>query len=323
MRPPPVAAPAGHLLMVIAAVMAVVSFPGGVLAPSALAAQDGAPERVQERDRVGESITVTGRVVDALTGTPLPAAQVRFRAAPPEADETPEARQAREGRDSPPDEPLRPRDALSDGDGRFQLDDVAVGLYLFSVESLGYRVVERQVRVMGASPFDIQVQLAPEALALEGVVVTLARSPKLASAGFYERMAIGQGTFVTRQQIEARAPLRTSDLFRSMAGVQVRPSGRGDANVLTLRGGCRPDIVIDGMNLGPNLSVDEVLLPSDLEAVEVFRVAGAPPQFSRSTCGVVLLWSADPATRRGDRPFSWRRLAVAGIFVVLALVLTR
>lgn len=317
MKPRVVAVLGTNLVMLVIAVMAAVVVPGGALAPQALEAQARAQERPRERPQEREGITVTGRVVDAITRTPLPAAQIRFRAAPPEADQAPE-----EGA-SEPEEPLRPRDALSDGAGRFQLDDVTTGLYLFTVESLGYQVVERRVQVMGASPFDVQVQLAPEALALEGVVVTVARSPKLASAGFYERMVIGQGTFVTREQIEARAPLRTSDLFRSMAGVQVRSSGRGDASLITLRGGCRPDIVIDGMNLGSNLSVDEVLLPSDLEAVEVFRVAGAPPQYSRSTCGVVLLWSADPATRRGDRPFSWRRLAVAGIFVVLALALTR
>jgi len=303
MRPHPVAVLGSPRALAALAAVVASAFPGG-LAPNALEAQ--------ERD----GITVTGRVVDALTGTPLPAVQLQFRAPPPDADPPPEVA------DRPPEEALRPRSALTDGDGRFQLDDVAVGLYILTVESLGYRVVERPVRVMGASPFDVRVQLAPEALALEGVVVTLARSPKLASAGFYDRLAIGQGSFLTREQIEARAPLRTSDLFRSMAGVQVRASGRGGGGLITLRG-CRPDIVIDGMNLGSDLSVDDILLSTELEAVEVFRLAGAPPQYSRNTCGVILLWSADPATRRGDQPFSWRRLAAVGIFVVLAMILTR
>ena len=326
MRPRPVAVRSPLARAALAAVatlatLAAMAFPGGGLAPHALEAQERAGERsgerVRERVQERDGITVTGRVVDALTGTPLPAVQLQFRAPPPEADPSPEEA------DRPPEEPLRPRSALTDGDGRFQLDDVAMGLYLLTVESLGYQMVERPVRVMGASPFDVRVQLAPEALALEGVVVTLARSPKLASAGFYDRLAIGQGSFLTREQIEARAPLRTSDLFRSMAGVQVRASGRGAGGFITLRGSCRPDIVIDGMNLGSDLSVDDIILPTDLEAVEVFRVAGAPPQYSRNTCGVILLWSADPATRRGDRPFSWRRLAAAGVFVVLALILTR
>jgi hypothetical protein len=296
MMPRPVAVLGVSLLLATA---------GGMVAPFAAAAQ--------ERD----GILVTGRVVDGLTGTPLPAVQVRFRAPPPDPDLPPDEEAG------PPEEPLRPRDAVTDGDGRFQLPEVATGLYLLRVESLGYQVVEQRIRVMGASPFDIQVQLAPEALALEGVVVTSMRSPRLAAGGFYDRLAMGHGTFVTREQIDARTPLRTSDIFRAMAGVQVRSSPRSGVGLITLRGGCRPDIVIDGLNLGSDLSVDEVLIPSDLEAVELYRVAGAPPQYSRNTCGVILLWSADPSMRRGDRPFSWRRLAVAGIFVAVALVLTR
>jgi hypothetical protein len=275
-----------------------------------LQAQDpGTAERNQ--------VTVTGQVVDAMTGTALPAVRLRLHPAVPDAADAVD-----------PADPAAPaalprvREALTDAEGRFTLDAVRIATYRLTAESLGYATLESTVLVMGASPFDIRIRLAPEALALEGVVVTSARSPRLAAAGFYERQGRASGSFVTRADIEARFHFNTTDIFRTLPGVRVLSSGRGTSGILMIRG-CRPDIVIDGMNLGPNLSVDEIITPSDVEAIEVYRGASAPVTYSRSNCGVVVIWSADPATRVGDRPASWRRLLVAAGFVVLALLATR
>jgi len=272
-----------------------------------LQAQDpGTAERNQ--------VTVTGQVVDAMTGTPLPAVRIRLHPAVPAAAD--------------PADPAAPaalprvREALTDAEGRFTLAAVRIANYRLTAESLGYATLESTVQVMGASPFDMRIRLAPEALALEGVVVTSARSPRLAAAGFYERQGRAFGSFVTRADIEARFPFTTSDIFRTLPGVRVLSSGRGSTGILTIRG-CRPDIVIDGMNLGANLSVDEIISPSDVEAIEVYRGASTPVPYSRSNCGVVVIWSADPATRVGDRPASWRRLFMAAGFVVLAVLATR
>ncbi|TVP42584.1 MAG: hypothetical protein EA350_15260 [Gemmatimonadales bacterium] len=292
---------------------------GAWLVPvGALEAQDApAAERNQ--------VTVTGRVVDAFSGTPLPAVRVRLvpaadtvvapaadPAAPPPTDPDPD-----------PGATLREREALTDAEGRFTMPAVRIANYRLAAEALGYATLESPVRVMGASPFDIRIELAPEALALEGVVVTSVRSPRLAAAGFYERRERAFGSFVTRSEIEARFPFATTDLFRTLPGVRVVPSGRSTAGIVTFRQGCRPDVVVDGMNLGPNLSVDDIIAPSDVEAIEVYRGAVAPVHYSRSSCGVIVIWSADPATRAGDRPFSWRRLFAAAAFVALALLATR
>ncbi|CAN5682066.1 hypothetical protein BH23GEM11_BH23GEM11_01330 [soil metagenome] len=277
----------------------------------------GGLEAQEPGDSGRNQVTVTGRVVDAFSGTPLPAVRVRLlpsAAEPADPDDPP----------PPPREPPpRPHEVLTDAEGRFAIDGVRIAGYRLEAESLGYATLESPVRVMGASPFDIRIELAPEALALEGVVVTSARSPRLAAAGFYDRQGRGSGSFVTRADIEARFPFSTSDIFRTLPGVRVIPSGRGTTGIVTFRGGCRPDIVIDGINLGANLSVDEVITPSDVEAIEVYRGASRPVHYSRNNCGLVVIWSADPATRAGDRPFSWRRVLVAATFVALALVATR
>jgi len=280
-----------------------------LVAVGALEAQDpGAAARNQ--------VTVTGRVVDAHSGTALPAVRVRLL---PASSDTAAAPAAESERGATP----RVREVLTDAEGRFTLDAVQIAGYRLTVETLGYATLESPVQVMGASPFDLRIRLAPEALALEGVVVISARSPRLAAAGFYERQGRASGSFLTRADIEARFPFNTSDIFRTLAGVQVLRPGSGFTGFLAFRGGCRPDIVVDGINLGANLSVDDVITPSDVEAIEVYRGATAPVHYSRSSCGVVVIWSADPATRAGDRPMSWRRFLAAAGFVVLALVTTR
>lgn len=294
---------AAHPLLLLLPLLALLPAPDALAGQAAAPGARPSPVEGDSRDR----ITVIGSVVDAATLTPLPAVRVALRS---EADTTSAAAQDHE--------------AVTDGAGRFVLEGVPVGSYTLEVRALGYGEIDQPVRVAGASPFDIQVRLAPEALPLEGVVVTSARSPRLAAAGFYDRRGRASGDFLTRDEIEARGALRTVDLLNRFAGVRILTSGRGGAGIVTLRGGCRPDIIVDGVNLGPNLSPDEIISPRDLEGLELYRGPGAPLNLSRSTCGAVILWSADPALRaEGGEPFSWRRLAAAGLFVVLALWLTQ
>ncbi len=219
--------------------------------------------------------------------------------------------------------PLVPREARTDTEGRYRIEGLHPGRHRLEVEALGYGPAQEEIRVAGASPMEIRVALQPSALALAPVVVTSIRSPRLDGYGFYDRRARGLGTYLDRDQIVDRFPGQVSDLFRAMAGVQVRPTGRGTASILTMRGGCLPDLVVDGMNLGTRGSVDEFLVWSDLEGVEVYRGATAPVQYTRSPCGAVLFWTADPEARRGTAPLSWRRIFLAAGFVALAILLTR
>jgi hypothetical protein len=270
-------------------------------------------------------ITVVGELVDGATGAPLATVQVVLRPVPPPADR---ARGGNGGASPVPPasggDTLRTHEAWTDAAGRFVMEGVQPARYTLETGRIGYADLSQEVLVRGASPFEIRIRLAPEAVPLEGVVVTSARSPRLSAAGFYERQGRGVGEFLTYDQIRARGANRTADLLARFAGVRVITSGRGAEGIVTLRGGCRPDIVIDGLNLGPSVSPDEVVLPSDLEAVELYRGPGAPVHYTRSSCGAVILWSADPAMRsEGARPMSWRRTLVAAAFVLGAVFLTR
>lgn len=224
---------------------------------------------------------------------------------------------------APPGGRLEPMEVLSDSSGAFRWPRVQPGRYQLEVTALGYQALEREVQIQGAPPVEVRIELTPEALSLEPVVVVLLRSARLHATGFYQRRDQGAGRFMDREEIERRSGSRVTDLLRGMAGVQIQPTRAGQVPQVVLRGGCRPDIVIDGMNLGPNLSPDDILTPGDLEGIEVHSGISAPAGLSRGGCGMLVFWTADPVSRGGGRPLSWGRIVAGITFVVLALFATR
>ncbi len=276
-----------------AALLLLVLVTGALAAPAATA-----------QERAG--ILVVGWVNDAASDIAMQAIPVRLVPVQVEAEETGPT-----------------RETVTDAEGRFRFQELRPGRYRLEVGAFGYSSVIQEMTIRGASPFEIRVGLVPQALELEPLVVTSMRSPRLAASGFYDRRNRGTGDFLDRNQIEERFPSRTTDLFSLFAGVQVRPTQAGTQGLVTLRGGCRPDVIIDGLNLGPNVGVDDVLNPNDIEGLELYRGAATPIQYSRSTCGALVFWTADPATREGVAPFSVRRVLLAAGFVILALVATR
>jgi hypothetical protein len=260
------------------------------------------------------SIDVIGTVSDAASDHPLPGILVRM---------VPQPLLDEEGRPVEEERTRSTRETVTDPAGRFHFPGVIPGRYRLEVGALGYSSITQDVGILGASPFEIRVGLVPEALELAPVVVTSIRSPRLTSSGFYDRRTRGIGNFMDRYQMEDRPVLRTSDLFNFFPGVQLRPARIGSGSILTIRGGCRPDLVIDGMNLGPNVLIDDIVTPSDVEAIEVYRGGTSPIEYSRSNCGSVLLWTADPAIRPEAAPFTYNRLFAAAGFVIGFLLLTR
>ncbi|TVP48457.1 MAG: hypothetical protein EA350_03330 [Gemmatimonadales bacterium] len=277
---------------------------GGLFLP---ASADGAQGQEQR-----SAIEVIGTVSDVASATPLASVPVRMLPRP-ELDE--------EGLPIEEEHPRPTRESLTDALGRFHLPEVAPGRYRLEVVALGYGSITQDIGVRGASPFEIEIGLVPEALELAPIVVTSIRSPRLTTAGFYERRARGLGSFMDRHQVESRPVPRTSDLFNHIPAVQA--SGGGPGGFLTIRGRCRPDLVIDGLNVGPNVRVDDLVAPSDIEAIEVYTGMSSPIEYSRSSCGSVVLWTADPATRDDAAPFTFRRLFAALSFVIAAVLLTR
>ncbi len=249
-----------------------------------------------------QQVRVHGTVVDHETGAPLDGVLVRIRSA------------------SIPDDLER----FTNAEGDFGFEPVPVGVYHIRVMRLGYQTVDHTVQLTQRSRLDIEVELTSQAVALEPIIVATTRQSSLALTGFYDRMDRGLGRFVTRDDIETRNPFYITDLLRSMPGVHVAgPGHTGNRGIISMRGGCRPDVYVDGTRMIPPVPMDELFSVHDVEAIEVYSSAESPAQYSTSSgCGTVLVWTRRPE-RGGGQPFSWARLAVGVGFLAAGFLLTR
>jgi len=124
------------------------------------------------------------------------------------------------------------------------------------------------------------------------------RQPPARLVGFYERSAKRrQGHFLTRDIIDQARASRTSDLLRRIPGLAFRQTRKGGFAIRG-RGGCEPQVYIDGMDVamfGTATSVDDLVRPADLEGIEVYGSASIPVEFIRNhpgdECGAVMLWT--------------------------------
>jgi hypothetical protein len=251
----------------------------------------------QQRSAAGDprdGVRVSGHVVDRTTGVDLSSARLVFTPRDPD----------REGR----------WEQLTDSAGRFAIEWLPLGTYDLHVEALAFLELTRPVTFAAAGAADVRVEMVPDALELEPIVVTATRLAWLADVGFYERRARGLGYSLAREEIEARNPYLVSDIFYGIPGADVisERTGRTPAFVL-LRGRCVPQVVLDGAPFSGPIPVDQVASVAELEAIEVYHGSTGPVRYSSSSCGTIMLWTKR-ATADGGRPLTWKRfLAAAGI----------
>jgi len=213
-------------------------------------------------------------------------------------------------------------------DGSYRVTAPAAGCYLVEVRRIGYEARRDGPLELGVGDeIDTEFHLLPLAVPLAPLEVAGALPQPdafLARVGFYERQRSDFGHFLTREQIEARAARRLTGLGRM--GIQLRGS------LLSHGGSCHPRVIIDeiivirgdarprGLDAfglpeaatetarpgagRPEIALDDVVQPEDIQAVEVYRSsAEVPARFggmsTATQCGVVVIW-----TRRGrdERP---------------------
>jgi hypothetical protein len=181
---------------------------------------------------------------------------------------------------------------------------------------------------------ELDVRVAPTPLTLDPVVVEADLNLRyLETVGFYHRQYSDFGHFITRDQIEARRATRITDVLSAVPGVRLVPDGQMIGRWLlqfrqastTFGGLCEPRVFVDGLIAirgdskpvvmtpgggiidelnqedprSPEPSVNEVVDPRDIEAIEVYRSGvEVPAEFGGmgpfTRCGVVVVW-----TRRG------------------------
>lgn len=197
-------------------------------------------------------------------------------------------------------------------DGRFSFKLPYTGQYRLVVSRIGYSSLATKPFVIdSAFVARVSVSLPSTPLTLDTVaVVGIAekRLPYLADAGFYRRRQIGFGRFLTRADIDKLDAQIMSDLLHDIPGVRVVCTGARHctvtmraANTMFMRGPCQPSVVIDGVVVRAggvsskgDLTLDDLINPFDVEAVEVYPgPEGVPVQYSGSVspCGAIIVWS--------------------------------
>lgn len=111
---------------------------------------------------------------------------------------------------------------LTDLTGRFILDDLPPGRHLVSTDHLAFEERTDSVTVFSQETVDIEVRMATEAIAVEGLVVTArTRFGRTSLAGDAKR-----ADFISREEIELMLPRVSgaADILRNMAtpGLRIR-----------------------------------------------------------------------------------------------------
>jgi len=202
---------------------------------------------------------------------------------------------------------------FTDESGSFTFRTPSPGEYVVSVGALGFSRLEREeVRVLPGEITVLDVQLPPNVLAMEPLIVSAERRVgKLEVQGFYDRQQKGldTGIFLPPEVLEERQPRRLSDLFFELPGTRVIETVVGGRGVYFRSGErfgqdtCWPMVFVDRHLVstggfisagGQPTAVDDLVPAFDVSAVEVYRgAAEIPPEFNgpNGGCGVIVIWT--------------------------------
>jgi hypothetical protein len=119
---------------------------------------------------------------------------------------------------------------------------------------------------------------------------------------FDARRAIGNGIFVTREEIAARNTTRLTDVLQNRRGIRVVRLRSGVSGVRFAayshgRANCSPNVWVDGQ-WARGLEVDEIPA-NEVEAIEVYETLGSvpfefTPQGAGIPCGTIVIWTRIP-----------------------------
>lgn len=210
------------------------------------------------------------RVIDSLSGAPIPGVRLRF-----------------------PDEKAERR---TDSTGSFTWPGSGLPAWVYATR-IGFRG-----RLLTPSPSDstVTIMLVPLPPMLNRVVVEEEALPAwLLRQGRNRDLQDARrgGRLLLRADIERRGAATLAQALEGVPGLRVF----GDYVYVTraerssLLNPCTAVIVyLDGLNLGEVDNVNNVIRPSELEAIEVFVGPSSVPRSmatQQSACGVIALWS--------------------------------
>lgn len=186
----------------------------------------------------------------------------------------------------------------TDNAGRFLLAGTPTGTWTLDVRALGYAPRQQPMDLM---PGDTVVQVV--ALVRAQVMDTVrVRADAVARTAlgrtltaFEERRRQGLGRFLGPADLNAMLLFRFTDILRTMPGVRLESSVRGD-RVITMRGmggRCVPTVFFDRVRIAGTEALDSFIPPDFVAAVEVYQPGFVPAEFQDifSGCGSIVVWT--------------------------------
>jgi hypothetical protein len=227
--------------------------------------------------------TLTGRVVDAVSGAAVVGASVHL------IDST----------------ERRVATSTTDTAGVFRFLRVGTGKFTAGVTAPGYAATTTPSFVVDDDrPIDLLVRLGVDAVPLDPLTVTVRQpppfiNPALTGFSLRARRGIG-GHFFTQDELEARRPRQLSDLLRTTGNFMV---DNGRRMIRNNRTGCEPAVFLDGHLIfaggrgrGSSSGLDALntLHWPNVAGLELYAgPAAVPAEFTHvfTGCGVIAIWS--------------------------------
>ncbi|HET7612656.1 MAG TPA: carboxypeptidase regulatory-like domain-containing protein [Gemmatimonadaceae bacterium] len=182
----------------------------------------------------------------------------------------------------------------ADDQGAWTITDAPGGSRMLEVRAVGFYPLKRPVNIIPGAP-PVRITLSTLEAVLDTVRITANPLHGRDINEFYQRRRRGIGKFLTPEDIANRGVITTSDVFRTVSGVQLERNGNGE-DAIYMRGAfgwCKPTVFINGagMDIGPD-EIDDFVHPKEVAGIEIYH-EDAPPQFQRglSGCGSIVIWT--------------------------------
>jgi hypothetical protein len=201
-------------------------------------------------------------------------------------------------------------DGITDAHGRYLYRAPQPGKVVFLIRRLGYNVGALTVEVVNGDTARVTFAMTPSVQTLAAVDVRdsmTSVSPFLAEFENRVKNHVGSATYITRQEIEKRHSVLTTDLFRRIPSVTVWDSS-GVLLAVTKRmpklsvrqrdvplSNCVMQVAVDGMAKEWGFAVNS-LPPEQIHGIEIYPgPATIPAQYQGlrrdAYCGLIMIWT--------------------------------
>lgn len=199
----------------------------------------------------------------------------------------------------------------TDTNGNFAFAALPPGRQAFLLRRVGFRPASHILNLPPGETTLVAFAMTASARELDTVVVSEALESKAPRLVDFERRrnSGGGGTFITRAEIERRAPVDLVDILRRVPSIRIVDS-LGVPLVVSRRGmrldrrrnvgtaPCVLRVAVDGVVMPPEYPINAAVVPGEVAGIEVYAGAATVPiQFgsirTETTCGLIMIWTRD------------------------------